>query len=95
MAAIAVIAGIVTIARDRSRATSVGIAVAMCVALFAFSLVLERIVDWKLTIYGLMILFVVYYLPDGIMGFVNKVLAQIAPTLASRQSGRTAPARAR
>jgi ABC-type branched-subunit amino acid transport system ATPase component len=92
IAVIAVIAGAWSIARDRSQAVSIGIAVAMCIALFVFSLFLERIVDWKLTIYGLMILFVVYYLPDGIMGFVNGVLGKIAPTLASKHPRITATA---
>ena len=90
IAAIALVAGGVAIRRDRSQAASIGIAVALCVALFVFSLVLERIVDWKLTIYGLMILFVVYYLPDGIMGFVNQMLARIAPALASKHPTITA-----
>jgi ABC-type branched-subunit amino acid transport system ATPase component/ABC-type branched-subunit amino acid transport system permease subunit len=84
IAVIAVIAGGYSIMQDRTKAFSVGIAVAMCVSLFVFSQFLERIVDWKLTIYGLMILFVVYYLPDGIMGFVNQLLAGIAPKLAAK-----------
>ena len=32
----------------------------------------ENITDWRLTIFGLMILFVVYYLQDGIVGFVRR-----------------------
>jgi branched-chain amino acid transport system permease protein len=39
-------------------------------ALAGGSLVLDQMTDWRLTIFGLMILFVVYYLPDGIVGFV-------------------------
>ncbi|MFT0532739.1 ABC transporter permease subunit [Castellaniella hirudinis] len=34
------------------------------------SLMLDQMTDWRLSIFGLMILFVVYYLPDGIVGFV-------------------------
>jgi ABC-type branched-subunit amino acid transport system ATPase component/ABC-type branched-subunit amino acid transport system permease subunit len=48
--------------------------VAICVAFFAFSLVLQSITDFRLTIFGLMILFVVYYLPDGIVGALKPVL---------------------
>jgi ABC-type branched-subunit amino acid transport system ATPase component/ABC-type branched-subunit amino acid transport system permease subunit len=86
IALIALIAGGVSIYRDRSKALSTAIPVVLCLALFVGSTFLnvERIVDWKLTIYGLMILFVVYYLPDGIMGFVNQVLGKIAPSLASK-----------
>ncbi len=57
----------------------------LCIALFVFSLFLEKIVDYKLTIYGLMILFVVYYLPDGIMGFVRQTAARIFPQLGVHQ----------
>ncbi|HET8598374.1 MAG TPA: branched-chain amino acid ABC transporter ATP-binding protein/permease [Castellaniella sp.] len=44
--------------------------IAGSLALAGGSLVLEQMTDWRLTIFGLMILFVVYYLPDGIVGFV-------------------------
>ena len=44
-------------------------------ALAVFSFQLENITDWRLSIFGLMILFVVYYLQDGIIGFLNKLLA--------------------
>jgi ABC-type branched-subunit amino acid transport system permease subunit len=74
---------------DPSQARSIGIPVALCVLFFVFSLFLERIVDYKLTIYGLMILFVVYYLPDGIMGFVRQLLTQ----LSLRRGGRALVAR--
>ena len=84
IAAIAVIAGFLAYRRDKTQGGSILTAVALCVALFVFSLFLERIVDWKLTIYGLMILFVVYYLPDGIMGFVRQMLARIAPSLVAK-----------
>ena len=32
----------------------------------------QRITDYKLAIFGSMILFVVYYLPDGIIGFLKQ-----------------------
>ena len=40
-------------------------------SLAAFSFVLTNITDWRLSIFGLMILFVVYYLQDGIIGFLK------------------------
>lgn len=43
------------------------------VGLSLFSFQLESITDWRLSIFGLMILFVVYYLQDGIVGFVLKL----------------------
>jgi ABC-type branched-subunit amino acid transport system ATPase component/ABC-type branched-subunit amino acid transport system permease subunit len=48
--------------------------IAICVAFFGFALVLRSITDFRLTIFGLMILFVVYYLPDGIVGAMKQVL---------------------
>ncbi len=84
IAFVAVVAGIVAFRRDKSQGFSIAVAVTMCVALFVFSLFLERIVDWKLSIYGLMILFVVYYLPDGIVGFFRQAVARIAPRFANR-----------
>ena len=38
-----------------------------------FSYWLDAVTDWRLTIFGAMILFVVYYLPDGIVGFVRNL----------------------
>ncbi len=81
IAAVAVIAGIVAWRRDPAQAGSIAVAAGLCVALFVFSLFLQKIVDWKLTIYGLMILFVVYYLPDGIVGFLKQLVAAVAPSL--------------
>jgi ABC-type branched-subunit amino acid transport system permease subunit len=90
IAIIAVVAGYFAWKRDPDNARGIAIAVALCIAMFVFSLFLERIVDYKLTIYGLMILFVVYYLPDGIMGFVRQTLARIAPNLVSQHTVITA-----
>jgi branched-chain amino acid transport system permease protein len=42
----------------------------------AFSYKLENIVDWRLTIFGLMTLFVVYYLQDGIVGFLQSLIGR-------------------
>ena len=44
------------------------------IALAAFSFKLKDISDHRLTIFGLMILGVVYYLPDGVMGWGRQLL---------------------
>jgi branched-chain amino acid transport system permease protein len=44
------------------------------VALAAVSFKLETMTDWRLSIFGLITLFVVYYLQDGIVGFVRNAL---------------------
>ncbi len=49
------------------------IPVAGTLMLAGFSFWLQSITDWRLSIFGLMILFVVYYLQDGIVGFVRSL----------------------
>ena len=52
--------------------------------------------DWRLTIFGLMILLVVYYLQDGIVGFVRKIVScmprRTVTTIDADAGGRTADA---
>ena len=43
-----------------------------------FSYNLENITDWRLTIFGFMTLFIVYYLQDGIVGWLRKALGRAA-----------------
>jgi branched-chain amino acid transport system permease protein len=52
----------------------VAIPIAGSIALAAFAFWLKEMTDWRLSIFGLMILFVVYYLQDGIVGFVRSLL---------------------
>jgi len=40
---------------------------------------MDNITEQRLTIFGLMILFVVYYLPNGIMGFLRGIVLNIKP----------------
>ena len=79
IAVIAVIVGGIRLVRVPEGRVRTAIPVVLCLAFFAFSLMLEKITDYKLTVYGLMILFVVYYLPDGIYGLVRQGLARINP----------------
>ena len=80
IAVIAVVIGAIRLLRgaveDRM---SVIVPVGLCLAFFALSLGLQKITDYKLTIYGLMILFVVYYLPDGIYGFLRNLVGRYRP----------------
>ncbi|OOG50560.1 branched-chain amino acid ABC transporter ATP-binding protein/permease [Polaromonas sp. C04] len=71
---IAVGAG-VGIAKKMTSPKIIWIPVVGAIALAGFSFWLDSITDWRLSIFGLMILFVVYYLPDGIVGFVRNLLA--------------------
>ena len=81
IAAVAVAAGAFAIRRAPETRNAVLVPVLLCVAFFAFSLLLQSITDFRLTIFGLMILFVVYYLPDGIYGFVRQVIEGVRPGL--------------
>ena len=80
VAAVAVVAGAVAWRRAENK-VQLAIPVLLCVAFFVFSMLLDRITDFRLSIFGAMILFVVYYLPDGIYGFVRQILAHIRPGL--------------
>jgi branched-chain amino acid transport system permease protein len=84
IALIAVIAGATAFLRKSENRKRVIVPVLLCVGLFIFSQLLQRqirlsITDFKLSIYGAMILFVVYYLPEGIVGFLKRVVLQIRP----------------
>ncbi|MDO9191500.1 MAG: branched-chain amino acid ABC transporter permease, partial [Undibacterium sp.] len=70
-AVIGVIAAGFTLAKKRKTARELAVPVVATVAMAMFSYKLENITDWRLTVFGLMTLFVVYYLQDGIVGFVN------------------------
>ena len=74
IATVALIAGIGSILKNRAPWRQVTIPVALCVAFFGFALTLQKITDFKLAIFGAMILFVVYYLPDGIVGFLKRLI---------------------
>jgi len=81
IAAVALIAGLAAVRAEPSRRSQIAVPVALCLGFFAFSLLLDKITDYKLAIFGAMILFVVYYLPDGIYGFVRTVLSRLRPGL--------------
>ncbi|HEY0418723.1 MAG TPA: ATP-binding cassette domain-containing protein, partial [Acetobacteraceae bacterium] len=55
----------------------------LCAAFFPFSLMLESVTDYRLTLFGVMILFVVYYLPDGLVGFLRGRAATLLPRRAA------------
>ena len=64
------------------------------VAMAAFSFQLENITDWRLTIFGLMTLFVVYYLQDGVVGFVRDLFSRFIKPTTHASSTSNAPVRA-
>jgi ABC-type branched-subunit amino acid transport system ATPase component/ABC-type branched-subunit amino acid transport system permease subunit len=75
LAAVVVIGAVVALARRISTPQKVAIPVIGTAGLAIFSYWIDALTDWRLTIFGLMILLVVYYLQDGIVGFVRKILS--------------------
>jgi ABC-type branched-subunit amino acid transport system ATPase component len=71
---VVVIGAGLALARKVSTPRKVAIPVLGTVGLAAFSYWIDTLADWRLTIFGLMILLVVYYLQDGIVGFVRKIV---------------------
>lgn len=80
IAIIAVIAGIAAVVRAPENRWRIAVPVALCLAFYGVSLVLQQITDFKLTVFGVMILFVVYYLPDGIVGFLKQLTNKLGLT---------------
>ena len=79
IAGIAVIAGVVMFVRGHENRGRIVVPVLLCSAFFVFSLMLQKITDYKLSIFGMMILFVVYFLPEGIVGFLRQLGAAMFP----------------
>jgi branched-chain amino acid transport system permease protein len=71
LAVMIAVGGAIGIVRKITTPKAMIIPVVGTLALAGFSFWLNSITDWRLSIFGLMILFVVYYLQDGIVGFVR------------------------
>jgi len=75
-AVLGVIGSAFMLAKKRSTPRDVLIPLIATIGMAAFSYKLENIVDWRLTVFGLMTLFVVYYLQDGIIGFLFSLIGK-------------------
>ena len=64
----------VMLARRKTTLPRVAVPVFGSAALAAVSFVLTSMTDWRLSVFGIITLFVVYYLQDGIVGFVRQAL---------------------
>ena len=79
IAVIAVVYSAYALAVRMRTLRQVAIPVLVTVALAVSGYVMDNITDQRLTIFGVMILFVVYYLPNGIMGFVRSLVVRFRP----------------
>ena len=74
LAVVVAIGAAVFVARGRTSLGRVAVPVVGTIALAGLSFFLTTMTDWRLSIFGLITLFVVYYLQDGIIGFVRGLL---------------------
>lgn len=76
LAVLITVGAVVGVVKKLTTPRAVIIPVVGTVALAGFSFWLQSITDWRLSIFGLMILFVVYYLQDGIVGFARNLFVR-------------------
>ena len=78
LAVLMLVGAVIAVSRRRTTWPTMFVPVVGTAALAAFSFWLDNITDWRLSIFGLMILFVVYYLQDGIVGFARSLMGKTA-----------------
>jgi ABC-type branched-subunit amino acid transport system ATPase component/ABC-type branched-subunit amino acid transport system permease subunit len=74
LAILMLVGAVIAYRRGRTTMAKAAVPVLGTIALAALSFVLTGMTDWRLSIFGLITLFVVYYLQDGIVGFVRHAL---------------------
>lgn len=79
IAAAALVVGAQAFLRKRDNRYAILIPVALCILFFPATMLMESVTDFRLTVFGLLILFVVYYLPDGIVGFLRQMIPALRP----------------
>ena len=82
IAGAALIGGGTALVRKTAEPKRIAIPVGLCLAFFVASLMLTSVTDFRLTIFGVMILFVVFYLPDGIVGYLAAATQRWRPKAA-------------
>ncbi|HAV36617.1 MAG TPA: ABC transporter [Massilia sp.] len=91
-AILGVLGSAVALARRRTTPRRVLVPLAATIGLAVWAYRIENMVDWRLTIFGLMTLFVVYYLQEGIVGFLRQLLGRrVAHTRAVDADGAADP----
>ena len=81
LAILMIVIAVVGVRRGKATPAQMAIPVAGTIALAGLSFWLKTMTDWRLSIFGVITLFVVYYLQDGIVGFVRNALnLKLRPT---------------
>ncbi|MEO8016051.1 MAG: ATP-binding cassette domain-containing protein, partial [Polaromonas sp.] len=86
LAVLMLVGGIIGVAKKITTPRAMAIPVVGTIALAGFAFWLQSITDWRLSIFGLMILFVVYYLQNGIVGFVRALFHVRKPVVRHGQA---------
>ena len=79
IAALAVVYGAYLLARRRTSLQQTAIPVVAALAIAVFSYRVEDITDYRLMIFGFLILGVVYYLQEGVVGFIRDIVERLRP----------------
>lgn len=79
IAVFAVVYSAFAVSTGQRNLKQVALPLIVTVGLAVFGYFMENITEHRLTIFGVMILFVVYYLPDGIMGFLRGIVQKYRP----------------
>ncbi|MEJ8824209.1 branched-chain amino acid ABC transporter ATP-binding protein/permease [Variovorax humicola] len=74
LAVMVLISAAVAVKRQKATPAAMAIPVVGSIALAGLAFWLDTMTDWRLSIFGVIMLFVVYYLQDGIVGFVRNAL---------------------
>ena len=86
LAVLVLAVAIVGVRRGRTTWRRMAPPIAGSLAIAGFAFALQAMVDWRLSIFGAIMLFVVYYLQDGIVGFVRDAL-DLAPARVEDDAG--------
>lgn len=76
---IVVIIAIHSLVKTRTTLRRIGVPLAGLLSFVIFAFTLEDITEHRLTIFGLMILAVVFYLPNGVMGYLKDAVRKVRP----------------
>ena len=87
IAVVALVVGALAFLRRQENRFTILVPVVLCLLFSPATLALQSVTDFRLTVFGLMILFVVYYLPEGIVGFLREKIPALRP--AHTAEGRT------
>ncbi len=87
IAIVVTVGAVMALSKKVTTPRRVAVPVAGVVGLAAFSFWLNSISDWRLSIFGFMILLVVYYLQNGIVGFTKSFFQSIAGKTKTTRGG--------